>query len=260
MGVNKVVYNGETLIDTTTTTVTPETLASGVTAINASGDEIIGTMDLVDCGITYLESTDTENLINIRDLESGTYVFYGKFKPFSGSTSTLTFSSKLLVNVITRTNDTQVMVFYPVNNCVQYLNITDDTFERSNIYLNDLATTTFVTSSTVQFDKEQTLTDEQKAQARENIGLSPARLASVEIKATAWVGSDNLYSQVVTIDGITENSQIDLTPSVEQLAIFYDKSIGFVAENENGVVTVYAIGQRPENDYTIQVTITEVSV
>lgn len=89
-------------------------------------------------GITYVESTDTSNLVSIRDMESGTYVFYGKFKPYAASTSTLTFSSKLLVNLVKRTADTQVMVFYPVNNCVQYLKVTDDTYERKNIYLNDL--------------------------------------------------------------------------------------------------------------------------
>ena len=87
-----------------------------------------------------------------------------------------------------------------------------------------------------------------------------ARLGNVYLHASAWEGSGSLHSQVVEIEGVTENSQVDLTPSVEQLAIFYDKSIAFVAENEDGVVTVYAIGQKPENDYTIQVTITEVYV
>lgn len=82
----------------------------------------------------------------------------------------------------------------------------------------------------------------------------------VNLLAANWVGNDNPYSQVVTIPGVTENSQVDLTPSVEQLAAFYDKSLAFVTENEDGVVTVYAIGQKPENDYTIQVTITEVRV
>lgn len=86
------------------------------------------------------------------------------------------------------------------------------------------------------------------------------RIASVKLTASAWAGSGSLYSQVVSIDDITKNSQVDLTPSVEQLAIFYDKSLAFVAENEDGIVTVYAIGQKPENDYTIQVTVTEVSV
>lgn len=89
---------------------------------------------------------------------------------------------------------------------------------------------------------------------------SPASIATISLPASAWVGSGNLYSQVVNVPGATENSQVDLTPSVEQLAVFYDKSIAFVAENEDGVVTVYAIGQKPENDYTIQATITEVRV
>ena len=78
--------------------------------------------------------------------------------------------------------------------------------------------------------------------------------------AANWVGNSSPYSQVVEIDGITENSQVDLTPSIEQLIIFYEKDLGFVTENDNGVVTVYAIGQKPENDYTMQVTITEVDL
>lgn len=82
----------------------------------------------------------------------------------------------------------------------------------------------------------------------------------IYLPASAWVGSGNIYSQVVYISGVTANSQVDLTPSVEQLAVFYDKSLALVAENEDGVVTVYAIGQKPEQDYEIQVTVTEVIV
>lgn len=86
-----------------------------------------------------------------------------------------------------------------------------------------------------------------------------ARIGNVTILASKWVGDDSPYSQVVTVEGATENSQVDLTPSVEQLAIFHEKDLAFVTENEGGVVTVYAIGQKPENDYNIQVTITEVA-
>ena len=88
-----------------------------------------------------------------------------------------------------------------------------------------------------------------------------ARLGEVTLTASGWkpVGdSENLYSQVVTIDGVTKNTQVDLTPNSNQLEIFYDKDIAFVAENDGGVVTVYCIGQKPENYYTIQVTLTEV--
>ena len=38
MAVNKVVYGGEILIDTSGVTVTKDTLAEGVTALNAAGD------------------------------------------------------------------------------------------------------------------------------------------------------------------------------------------------------------------------------
>ena len=88
----------------------------------------------------------------------------------------------------------------------------------------------------------------------------PAVIGEVTLLAAKWTSSGNLHSQIVSIDGVTENSQVDLTPSVEQLVVFYEKDLAFVTENEGGVVTVYAIGQKPVNDYTIQVTITEVSV
>lgn len=87
-----------------------------------------------------------------------------------------------------------------------------------------------------------------------------ARIAEIELLSANWVGEDSPYSQVVNIEGVTEFSQVDLTPSIEQLAIFYEKDLGFVTENEGGLVTVYALGQKPENDYTMQVTITEVGV
>jgi hypothetical protein len=90
--------------------------------------------------------------------------------------------------------------------------------------------------------------------------VSVAKIGDVFLPAAAWVGANHLYSQVVSIEGVTERSQVDLTPDVAQLAIFYEKDLTFVTENEDGVVTVYAIGQKPENDYTVQVTITEVDV
>jgi hypothetical protein len=89
---------------------------------------------------------------------------------------------------------------------------------------------------------------------------TPARISEVTLRASGWTGSASPYSQIVTVNGATENDQVDLTPSVEQLAIFHEKDLAFVTENEDGVVTVYAVGQKPTNDYTIQVTLTEVAV
>ena len=90
-----------------------------------------------------------------------------------------------------------------------------------------------------------------------------ATIGTVELLASEWNDSEtseNLYWQRVTIEGVTKKSQVDLTPSVEQLVVFYEKDLTFVTENDGGVVTVYAIGQKPAHDYTIQVTITEVNV
>ena len=84
--------------------------------------------------------------------------------------------------------------------------------------------------------------------------------ATVALPASAWVGSGNIYSQVVKIDGVTKNSQVNLTPNISQMATFYEKDITFITENDGGVVTVYVIGQKPANDYTIQASIVEVNV
>lgn len=85
-------------------------------------------------------------------------------------------------------------------------------------------------------------------------------IGEVTLYASKWVGSISPYSQVVQIYGVTATSQVDLKPSVQQMSAFRQKDLAFVAENDGGVVTVYAIGQKPENDYTMQVSITEVTV
>ena len=40
--------------------------------------------------------------------------------------------------------------------------------------------------------------------------------------------------------------------------VAFDKDLAFSTENDGGVVTVFAIGDKPSNDYTIQATIMEV--
>lgn len=100
----------------------------------------------------------------------------------------------------------------------------------------------------------------KKLQILGSVSKPTAKIANVELLAANWIGDANPYYQIVDIDGVTANSQVDLTPSIEQLLVFYEKDLGFVTENENGVVTVYAIGQKPENDYVMQVTITEVDI
>lgn len=88
--------------------------------------------------------------------------------------------------------------------------------------------------------------------------IVPIRVVYVDLPSSAWVGEASPYSQEVSIDGVTPYSLVDLQPSVEQLEIFHNKDLAFTTENEDGVVTVFAIGDKPQNDYTIQATVTEV--
>ena len=105
-----------------------------------------------------------------------------------------------------------------------------------------------------------------------NLFIASKCVQSVTIKANKWVKeqvvdySGNIigyrYGQVVNVENatITPNSKVDLQISSEQVIIFREKSLAFVAENEDGIVTVYCVGDIPQNDYTIQVTVTEVAV
>ena len=87
------------------------------------------------------------------------------------------------------------------------------------------------------------------------------KIAFVSLLADNWIEEeDELFSQVVEIQGTTKNSSIVINPNIEQLKIFKNKDITFVVENNNNIITVYCLGQKPNNDYTVQVSIVEVEV
>lgn len=61
--VNKVIYGNQVLIDLTQDTVTPETLASGVTAHSADGSTIVGLLNIVEVD-SQLSSTSENPIQN----------------------------------------------------------------------------------------------------------------------------------------------------------------------------------------------------
>lgn len=89
-------------------------------------------------------------------------------------------------------------------------------------------------------------------------GGAGVKLTHITLPADGWKGGESPYYQVVDVEGVSVNSMVNLQPSVEQLEIFHDKDLAFSTENDGGVVTVYAVGDKPTNDYTIQATIVEV--
>lgn len=90
------------------------------------------------------------------------------------------------------------------------------------------------------------------------VSAPSVKLVDVTLYANAWVGEKSPYTQVVAVEGVTNYSKVDLQPSPEQLVIFHDKDIAFSTENEDGVVTVFSVGDKPSADYVIQATVTEV--
>lgn len=89
-------------------------------------------------------------------------------------------------------------------------------------------------------------------------GGAAVKITEVTILADAWKGGESPYSQVVEVDGVSVNSMVNLHPSVEQLDVFRERDHVFSTENDGGVVTVYAVGDKPTHDYTIQASIMEV--
>lgn len=123
----------------------------------------------------------------------------------------------------------------------------------------------WINGAVQEIEVEDIVSPEQGLSYEDRLGVLEARpttshtIKYINLLSNAWIGESSPYSQVVEIEGITENSQVDITPDADQLEIFRNKDLGFVAENEDGVVTVYSIGDMPQNDYTVQVTITEVA-
>lgn len=91
---------------------------------------------------------------------------------------------------------------------------------------------------------------------------------SVTLYADKWEqvvdinGADvvDTYSQVVTVNNatITPNSKVDLQPNTDRLCKLYDWGIALTTENNEGIITVYAVGDKPSESFSMQATVTEI--
>lgn len=90
--------------------------------------------------------------------------------------------------------------------------------------------------------------------------LARVRATTISLPASGWKGTGTVYSQVVEMSGITSCSKVDLLPSPEQLAELLTAEISLTTASDDGAVTVFAIGDAPTDDYTMQALVTEVQV
>lgn len=88
------------------------------------------------------------------------------------------------------------------------------------------------------------------------INACKVKRASVTLPTASW---SNL-SQTVTISGITVNSKVDIQMDATSLGVLIDSGTSAIwMENNNGTITAKCIGDKPNADMTVQVTITEVT-
>lgn len=97
--------------------------------------------------------------------------------------------------------------------------------------------------------------------AEEGTGIVPVlpRIANITLVESAWTGNTAPYSQVVDINTVTSATKIDLQPTVSQIVSMQNDDIALMAENIDGVVTIYSFGGKPTGDMSMQVLLTEVS-
>lgn len=93
-----------------------------------------------------------------------------------------------------------------------------------------------------------------------SIGGTDLKMTNIQAPAANWKGAESPYSQVIAVDGIDVNTKVDIDLSADQLQYFLDndKDIAFTAENEGGVITLFAIGNHPGIDLEFQATLTGV--
>ena len=97
------------------------------------------------------------------------------------------------------------------------------------------------------------------AELESGAGGARAKLRDVTLLAANWQDyTDGQYCQIVEVADATKNSYILPNLNAGQISIMQNKVITFHFENDGGVITAFATGDRPTLDYTIQVIVLEV--
>ena len=84
------------------------------------------------------------------------------------------------------------------------------------------------------------------------------KLTTVTMSTSAWIGSDDLYYQSVEYGGIDASSKLDLQPNPTQILSLKNAETSLMLSNEGGSIKAWAIGNKPEYDYVMNVLITSV--
>lgn len=83
------------------------------------------------------------------------------------------------------------------------------------------------------------------------------RHSSATLYADAWYDQGDVYYQPIYIKGVTRDSIINLNLTDNQIELLEDNNTTFFVKNNKGETFAYAIGYKPDHDYTVDVIITE---
>lgn len=120
----------------------------------------------------------------------------------------------------------------------------------------------WVNGAVQNIEVEDVVSDPQPLDYEERLAAleKATSISTVTLLADSWTGVNSPYFQTVTINGVTNNSMVDLQPTPEQLAVWQDEGWAFTTLNDSGTVYVYVAGGQPTEDITVQVKIQEVVV
>ena len=89
-------------------------------------------------------------------------------------------------------------------------------------------------------------------------GDAGVTLGSITLAAGGWSGSGP-YAQTAALAGLPAAALVNLQPTAEQLMLLQQQGVtALTAANQDGVLTVYALGAAPQDELTLQVTVTPV--
>ena len=109
-----------------------------------TGDNVDGVVECIaehyavggggDCMITPIVA-ERDSIVSFRELATGFYTFHGYFTPYFGSDVSMSAPYPAFGAVINDGEISYVQILFPYKNQVQYLEITDDSYKRSDVKL-----------------------------------------------------------------------------------------------------------------------------
>ena len=129
-------------------------------------------------------------------------------------------------------------------------------------HVSDKANPHGVTKAQVGLGNVDNTSDANKpvSTAQQNaINACKVKKKTLSLPTASWAGSGP-YTQTVTTTGITVNSKVDIQMDATALGVLIDSGTSAIwIENNNGTLTAKALGEKPNANLSVQVTITEVT-